>query len=109
MKIAVIGTGSTGVQAITATSRVAAETYVLQRTPHFVIPANNGPANAEKQQRLAGKFDDFRAELLRSGAGILALLQELNREGSTIVIITHDHEIAAQFGRRVELRDGVMM
>jgi putative ABC transport system ATP-binding protein len=42
----------------------------------------------------------------RSGAGILALLRELNTEGSTIVIITHDHGIAASLPRRVELRDG---
>jgi len=42
----------------------------------------------------------------RSGAGILALLQELHAAGSTIVTITHDHAIADAFPRRVELRDG---
>jgi putative ABC transport system ATP-binding protein len=45
----------------------------------------------------------------RSGAGILALLRELNAEGSTIVIITHDHGIAASLPRRVELRDGLIV
>ncbi|MCW2986076.1 MAG: transporter ATP-binding protein [Conexibacter sp.] len=42
----------------------------------------------------------------RSGAGILALLRELHGEGTTIVVITHDHEVAGALPRRVRLRDG---
>jgi len=45
----------------------------------------------------------------RSGAGILALLQELHAAGSTIVTITHDHAIAGAFPRQVELRDGELL
>ncbi len=41
-----------------------------------------------------------------SGAGILALLHALNAEGTTVVVITHDREIAGTLPRRVELRDG---
>jgi putative ABC transport system ATP-binding protein len=37
---------------------------------------------------------------------IVALLGELNAEGTTIAVITHDRDIAAALPRRVELRDG---
>ena len=36
----------------------------------------------------------------------MALIDELNAEGATIVVITHDHEIAARFPRRIALLDG---
>jgi putative ABC transport system ATP-binding protein len=42
----------------------------------------------------------------RSGAQIVALLRELNADGTTIVVITHDLELAASLPRRVHLRDG---
>jgi putative ABC transport system ATP-binding protein len=42
----------------------------------------------------------------RTGAAILALLAELNADGTTIVVITHDRELAAALPRRVVLRDG---
>jgi putative ABC transport system ATP-binding protein len=42
----------------------------------------------------------------RSGAEIVGLLRELNSEGATIVVITHDRDVAAAMPRRVEVRDG---
>jgi putative ABC transport system ATP-binding protein len=42
----------------------------------------------------------------RSGAQIVGLLHELNADGTTIVVISHDLELAAALPRRVHIRDG---
>jgi putative ABC transport system ATP-binding protein len=44
-----------------------------------------------------------------TGAGILALLRELNADGTTIVVITHDTEVAAAANRRIDIRDGLIV
>ena len=41
-----------------------------------------------------------------TGQAILALLEDLNAGGATIVVITHDRELAARLPRQVEMLDG---
>jgi putative ABC transport system ATP-binding protein len=41
-----------------------------------------------------------------TGQTILALFDELNAEGATIVVITHERDIAARFPRQITMRDG---
>jgi putative ABC transport system ATP-binding protein len=41
-----------------------------------------------------------------SGEGVMALLHELNASGTTVLVITHDREIAAHLPRQVAMRDG---
>ncbi|RSM82493.1 ABC transporter ATP-binding protein [Kibdelosporangium aridum] len=44
-----------------------------------------------------------------SGAGVMALLKELNASGTTVLVITHDREIAASLPRQVSMRDGAVV
>ncbi len=41
-----------------------------------------------------------------SGEAVMELLHDLNADGATIAVITHDHEIAASLPRQVRIRDG---
>lgn len=44
----------------------------------------------------------------RSSQSIMDLIHELNGEGTTIVVITHDHEVADALPRRISVRDGII-
>jgi len=41
-----------------------------------------------------------------SGSGVMALLHELHEAGTTVVVITHDQDIAGSLPRQVAMRDG---
>ncbi|MGM9921745.1 MAG: ABC transporter ATP-binding protein [Bhargavaea sp.] len=45
----------------------------------------------------------------QTGAQIMDLLTELNREGKTVIIVTHEEEIAAYTDRIIVLRDGLIV
>jgi putative ABC transport system ATP-binding protein len=45
----------------------------------------------------------------RTGADVVALFGRLNRDGTTIVVVTHDEELAGAAGRVVHMRDGKVL
>ncbi len=49
-RVAVVGTGSTGVQTTTVVSQQAKHLSVFQRTAHWVVPAQNGPLDERRYQ-----------------------------------------------------------
>jgi cation diffusion facilitator CzcD-associated flavoprotein CzcO len=68
-RIAVVGTGSSGVQAIPELAASAAHLYVFQRTANYVVPAQNGPLDDAAFDALAADIEAARARLFRQRAG----------------------------------------
>jgi putative ABC transport system ATP-binding protein len=44
-----------------------------------------------------------------SGAGVMQLLRDLHSAGTTVVVITHDRDIAGSLPRQIRMRDGVIV
>jgi cyclohexanone monooxygenase len=70
-RVAVIGTGSSGIQIIPAIARQARELVVFQRTPNFSIPAWNRPLPVEQQQAWKAKYPEYREKARNTRSGIL--------------------------------------
>jgi putative ABC transport system ATP-binding protein len=45
----------------------------------------------------------------KSGDDVMNTLKQLNKEGKTIVLITHEHDIAVQAGKILHLEDGILV
>lgn len=67
LRVGVIGTGSSGVQAIPRIAAEAAHVTVFQRTPNFVIPARNKPLADEVQAHWKAKYPEYRSKAKEVG------------------------------------------
>jgi cation diffusion facilitator CzcD-associated flavoprotein CzcO len=68
-RVAVIGTGSSGIQSIPIIAEQAAQLHVFQRTPNYSVPARNEPLTPEKLSEIKATYDDRRRLSWRSGGG----------------------------------------
>jgi cation diffusion facilitator CzcD-associated flavoprotein CzcO/acetyl esterase/lipase len=69
-RVAVIGTGSSGIQAIPSIAEQAAHLTVFQRTPNFALPAHNGPAPADRVSLLEKDRAAYREQARWSIGGV---------------------------------------
>ena len=75
--VGVVGTGSSGIQAIPVIAGQARHLYVFQRTPNFSLPARNGPLDPEQVRELKARYVEYRQEIRysRGGSGVPAPTQ----------------------------------
>ncbi|RYH58980.1 MAG: NAD(P)/FAD-dependent oxidoreductase [Alcaligenaceae bacterium] len=93
-RVAVIGTGSTGVQAIPVIADQAESVTVVQRTPKFVAPAVNRPLTFEELKSTKKMYPLLRAQARYSDYGSpvdypTVELDKLPREDSTAILEEH--------------------
>ncbi|QLY28818.1 flavin-containing monooxygenase [Nocardia huaxiensis] len=69
-RVAVIGTGSSGVQAIPLIAQVAEHVTVFQRTPNYVMPARNTELSAAQIEAIKNDYPAIREECRHSPGGI---------------------------------------
>jgi len=70
-RVAVIGTGATGVQLITEIAKVVGQLTVFQRTANYCAPLRNAPVSAETQRRFKATYDQIHKRIRETPAGFL--------------------------------------
>lgn len=68
-RVAVIGTGSSGIQSIPIIAEQASQLYVFQRTPNYSVPAGNRPLSVDEITQAKATYDERRRKSWRSGGG----------------------------------------
>jgi cyclohexanone monooxygenase len=69
-RVAVIGTGSSGIQAITAIAKECKQLVVFQRTPNYSVPAWNGPLASDDQRAIKADYLRLREDARYAQIGI---------------------------------------
>jgi len=69
-RVALIGTGSSGIQAIPVIAEQAGQLYVFQRTAQFSVPARNRPLSDAEQREVKADYARFRAENFRQPGAV---------------------------------------
>jgi cyclohexanone monooxygenase len=94
-RVAVIGTGSSAIQAIPQIAAQAAHVTVFQRTPNFSVPAHNGPVDPAVVADWTANRAQYRREARDTGFGVRAL-----PAGETMTLSDTDEARQANFEAR---------
>lgn len=93
-KVAVVGTGSTGIQVISEVAKCAADLTVFQRTANYTVPMRNRPLTSEMDREWKANYLERRSRARELPTGILG---DFNNASALSVC---DHERLQEYERR---------
>lgn len=99
-RVAVIGTGSSGIQVISEVAKEAGQLYVLQRTPSYVIPLQNHAVDREQVTKLKENYSALRDLQFDSFAGFTLVHSELAPLPSQSALEVSEEERTAEYENR---------
>ncbi|POX38598.1 cyclohexanone monooxygenase [Streptomyces sp. Ru73] len=94
-RVAVVGTGSSGLQTITAIAPVVGELTVFQRTPSYAVPAHNGPIG-ERLAEARTHYPELRERSRMSRTGF----QCPGPDGAGSLLAAEPDEVRREFDKR---------
>ena len=99
-RVGVIGTGSSAIQAIPIIAREAGELFVFQRTPHFVVPLNNGPLDPEYERRVKSDYKGWREKQMNSFGGYVSVNFEASKPNTSNAMDVSVDERETEYEKR---------
>jgi cyclohexanone monooxygenase len=96
--VGVIGTGSSGIQAIPVIAREAARLFVFQRTPNYSVPAQNRPMTPEYEHEWKSNYPERRRRAVELRTGILLHLNDKSALDATEQERQREYEARWQTG-----------
>ncbi len=78
-RVGIIGTGSTGIQAIPVVAEQAEHLYVFQRTANFSLPSRNRPLEAEYEAEYKDHYPERRKMMMRTETAAVLTGMEMTR------------------------------
>jgi len=97
-RVAVIGSGSTAIQAVPEVAKIAGHLYSFQRTPQFSIPQHNEVQNPAIETHIKGRYATYRGENYRSPFG-----QEVTSNTELNTFDVSDEERLVEYERRWQM------
>ena len=99
-RVAVVGTGSSGIQVISEVAQEAGELFVLQRTPSYTIPLRNKPVEPGHALKMKRQYKELRDRQFNSFSGFTLVHSDLAPPPSKSALEVSEEERRAEYENR---------